>query len=137
MASRPSYRPGEPKLSRYGISKAPSSVNISAAFFGSRNDPAVNSSSSSFAFFMCDPFCHGDAVSALGVYDVLFCKEGAVVDRVGVRVDPLGHSAIPARARSHPQCASYPLGCRSKLARFALLMGTRRRIMYVHVSTWL
>src|SRR6266403_524387 len=56
MASRPSYRPGKPKLSRYGISKAPSSVNISAAFFGSRNDEAVNSSSSSFAFFMCDPF---------------------------------------------------------------------------------
>src|SRR6266403_2218087 len=56
MASRPSYRPGMPKLSRYGISKAPSSLNISAAFFGSRNDAAVSSSSSSFAFFMCDPF---------------------------------------------------------------------------------
>src|SRR6266849_9014390 len=62
MASRPSYRPGMPKLSRYGISKAPSSVNISAAFFGSRNDAAVNSSSSSFAFFMYDPFCHGSVV---------------------------------------------------------------------------
>ena|ERR1700730_9357834 len=36
--------------------------HLSAAFFGSRNDVAVNSSSSSFAFFMCDPFCHGDAV---------------------------------------------------------------------------
>src|SRR5437899_8329266 len=55
MASRPSYRPGMPKLSRYGISKAPSSLNIPAAFFGSRNDAAVNSSSSSFAFFMYDP----------------------------------------------------------------------------------
>src|SRR6267142_6031182 len=77
MASRPSYRPGMPKLSRYGISNAPSSLNISAAFFGSRNDVAVNSSSSSFALFMCDPFCDGD-----------------VADRVEVRVDPLGHSAI-------------------------------------------
>src|SRR6267143_1306967 len=56
MASRPAYLPGTPRLSRYGISKAPSSANISAAFFGSRNDAAVNSSSSSFAFFMCDPF---------------------------------------------------------------------------------
>src|SRR6267143_4187072 len=127
MASRPAYLPGTPRLSRYGISKAPSSANISAAFFGSRNDAAVNSSSSSFAFFMRDPFCEGDVASALGVYDVLFLKE-AVVDRVGVRVDPLGHSAIPARARSHPQCASYPLGRRSAPG-VAVLVGTRRKMI--------
>src|SRR2546429_8338362 len=113
MASRPSYRPGKPKLSRYGISKAPSSVNISAAFFGSRNDAAVNSFSSSFAFFMCDPFCHGNAVSGRGRRPSGHSRGSS---------GPLRDSG--ARARRHPQCAPYPLRCRSEPAGFAVLVVT-------------
>src|SRR5580704_7431322 len=51
IASRPLYSVGSPNVARYGISKAPSSVNISAAFFGSLNEKAVYSSMSSLAFF--------------------------------------------------------------------------------------
>src|SRR2546425_797755 len=39
------------------------------------------------------------------------------------RMDPLGHSAIPARAGRHPQCASYPLGCRPEPAGCAASSG--------------
>src|SRR5580704_12414718 len=52
IASRPLYSVGSPKVARYGSSKAPSSANISAAFFGSLNEKAVYSSMSSLAFFI-------------------------------------------------------------------------------------
>src|SRR5580698_6783888 len=52
IASRPVYWVGSPKVARYGSSKAPSSANISAAFFGSLNEKAVYSSISSLAFFI-------------------------------------------------------------------------------------
>src|SRR5205814_1960811 len=54
---------------------------------------------------------------------LLGSQAGRVVDRVRVRVDPLGHSAIPARAGRHPQCASYPLGCRPEPAGCAASSG--------------
>ncbi len=43
---------GNPERGKIGISKAPSSANISAAFFRSLSEKAVNSSMSSFAFFL-------------------------------------------------------------------------------------
>src|SRR5579862_1859150 len=52
IASRPLYSVGNPNVARYGSSKAPSSANISAAFFGSLNEKAVYSSMSSLAFFI-------------------------------------------------------------------------------------
>src|SRR5271154_2960860 len=52
IASRPLYSVGSPNVARYGNSKAPSSANISAAFFGSLNEKAVYSSMSSLAFFI-------------------------------------------------------------------------------------
>src|ERR1700691_2807994 len=52
IASRPLYSVGSPNVARYGSSKAPSSANISAAFFGSLSDKAVYSSMSSLALFM-------------------------------------------------------------------------------------
>src|SRR5271154_3566375 len=52
IASRPLYCVGRPNVARYGTSKAPSSANISAAFFGSLNEKAVYSSMSSLAFFI-------------------------------------------------------------------------------------
>jgi hypothetical protein len=51
IASRPLYCEGIPNVARYGISEAPSSANISAAFFGSLIEEAVYSSMSSLAFF--------------------------------------------------------------------------------------
>jgi hypothetical protein len=47
--------PWKPEAVQIGISKALSSANISAAFFGSRNEEAVNSSRSCLAFFICSP----------------------------------------------------------------------------------
>src|ERR1700677_3232134 len=52
IASLPVYSVGSPNVARYGNSKAPSSANISAAFFGSLNEKAVYSSMSSLAFFI-------------------------------------------------------------------------------------
>jgi hypothetical protein len=52
IASRPLYCVGSPKVARYGGSNAPSSANISAAFFGSLNEKAVYSSMSSLALFI-------------------------------------------------------------------------------------
>src|SRR5579862_6370653 len=52
IASRPLYSVESPNVARYGSSKAPSSANISAAFFGSLNEKAVYSSMSSLAFFI-------------------------------------------------------------------------------------
>src|SRR5579862_4712554 len=52
IASRPLYSVGSPNVARYGSSKAPSSANISAAFFGSLKEKAVYSSMSSLAFFI-------------------------------------------------------------------------------------
>src|SRR2546429_5948918 len=42
---------------------------------------------------------------------------------------------MAARARSHLQCASHPLGCRSEPGGSPALIGSRRKIMYVHVIT--
>src|SRR5580698_1838135 len=52
IASQPLYSVGSPNVARYGSSKAPSSANISAAFFGALNEKAVYSSISSLAFFI-------------------------------------------------------------------------------------
>ena len=46
------YCEGISNVARYGISKAPSSANISAAFLGSLIEEAAYSSMSSFGFFM-------------------------------------------------------------------------------------
>src|ERR1700733_8887712 len=99
IASRPLCSVGSPNVARYGSSKAPSSVNISAAFFGSLNEKAVYSSMSSLAFFIdISPVPDHQLVRTVcGVPGPLACKQAQPVSPLGLslsapslRADPHG-----------------------------------------------
>src|ERR1700691_4591523 len=99
IASRPLYSVGSPNVARYGSSKAPSSVNISAAFFGSLNEKAVYSSMSSLAFFIdLSPVPNHQLVRTVyRVPGTLACKQAQPVSPQGLSLSGLGLRGDPHR----------------------------------------
>src|ERR1700689_956260 len=98
IASRPLYSVGSPNVARYGSSKAPSSANISAAFFGSLNEKAVYSSMSSLAFFIdISPLPDHQLVRTVyRVPGTLGCKQAQPVSPQGLSL-----SALDLRGNPH------------------------------------